>query len=417
MLSLFRLLVRFLRSHCRLKFHMALLYHLFFSLLQPASRCLHEVVFPFPGSGCAHDNYEDLQTKATEVLMISSNSPSHGLMGFSGDPCPNGEYLCSNAAHLPVKDIHPVCFETTNKLRTEQELTMSRDMGLDLHEIARSCSFSAVDSTQQPYLSRVSNCNGPELAACEPLHLDLQSRNLSNRIPSENSHRINHPDVLPTSNSCPAGIDLSYQDIKEVTVPHTCEAFQTKVLVCNQENEAAKNYHSMAYSPDKVVEAGLREAKIQSTLVYENGSVLLLEESKQVTDASQSKDVGEIHFSAKKEVGLRKINGSEPYLRKSTSFELGEKRTKVRKRRRSVSASGIGAMLLKIVRTSEPATLEARSLPRTESDVYNASSLPVTTSLHRDGQFKVRLKIHTSVVYNFQIESTFTISFLLSGSQ
>jgi hypothetical protein len=336
---------------------------------------------------CANGEYEDSHPKATEAPKIASENPSHGLLGSTEDSWPNGAYLCSNAAHLPVKDIHPVCFETTNKLRTEQA---TLDMGHDLQEIARSCTLSTVASTQQPYLSRGSNCNEPGLAACEPLHLELQSGKLSNGTPHpENSHRINHPDVLPTSNSCPAGTDLSYQDIKEVTLPRTCEgAFQPKVLVSNQGNEAEKNAHSIAYSSDKAAEAGL---------LCEKGSVLFPEEPKQVvTDASQD---------VEKEVGLREANGSGACLRKSTSFELGEMRTKARKRRRSVSASGIGAMFLKIVRTSELDPPEARSLPRAEPEVPDATPLPPTT-LHQDAPFEVRLPLQLSPPISFLLSHT-----------
>ncbi|KAG0576277.1 hypothetical protein KC19_5G068200 [Ceratodon purpureus] len=340
---------------------------------------------------CATGDDENSHPKAAEVPMISVGNPSHGTLASTENSWPKGGYLSSNAAHLPVKDIHPVCFETTNKLRTEQVPTVSTDMGYDLlPEITRSSSLSTVASTHQAYLSRDSNYKGPELAGCEPLFLEQQSEHLSNETHPENTYRINHPDMLPTSNSCPAGIDLSCQDIKEVTLPGTSEAFETNVLVCNQGSEMEKKAHSViAYSSDKVDEAGLTKAEILSSLVCEKDSVLVPEESKQVViDESQGKEVKEFHFSAEKEVDLRKINGSESCLRKSTSFELGEKKTKVRKRRRSVSASGIGAMLLKIVRTSEPESIGGRSLPRAESEVSGSSPLPPTANLHQCAPFE-----------------------------
>lgn len=356
-------------------------------------------MFPFSGFStplvvkeavpCANGNYEYSQPKTIEVPKISSENLAQDSMGSSEDSWLSGEHMCWNAAHLPVKDIHPVCFQTINTLRSE-ELTMSLDMDHDLHETARSCSLSTDTSAQHPSSSRDSNCYGPELAACEPLR--LQSGNQSHGTYPESSHRINHPDVSPTSNSCSAGLEISYQDIKEVMLPRTCGVFETEVSVCNQGNEAEKNGHSISFSSDKVAEARLiTEAGMASSLECVNSSALILETCKQaVTDAtSQDKDVNEIHFSPEKEIEVKKINRSEACLRKSNSFELGEKR-KVHKRRRSVSASGIGAMLLKTVRTSEPESQrEARSLSRAEPEVSNASHLPPTTSLHQDAQFEV----------------------------
>jgi len=344
-------------------------------------------------------NDENSNPETSAVPVMSLVNHPHGTLVSAADSRPNYEHLYFNAAYLPVKDIHPVCFETCNKLHSEQTTTVSMNLGRDLHGTAGSCPLPNVASTQQPCSFKGSILNGPH-AACESLHLELQSENLSNSHP-ENSDRSNHPDILSISNSCPerqgsvkferqpspaltssvkqSSLDLSNQDIMEIMLPRT--------------------------SIGKVTEAELTEAAVLSSLVCENlpaDPLVKSKECKQVgTDVSQGRDVKVVPFSR---VALRKINGPDVSLRKSTSFEPGleekaridfEKRTKLRKRRRSVSASGIGAMLLKVVRVSDSRALD--TIPMSEHRISDAGPAqsndqvsPPTTSLHQDAQIEVK---------------------------
>lgn len=357
-----------------------------------------------------HDNDENSNPETGAVLLMSIENHPRSTLVSTVDSRPNYEHLYFNPAYLPVKDIHPVCFETSNKLHSEQATTVSVTMSHDLHGPARSCLLPTVASTQQPCSSKGSKPNGPN-AACESLHLELRSENLSNTHP-ENSNRSNHNDILPISNSSPVRLDmqgsvklgrqpspaikssvkqslldLSYQDMKEIILPRT--------------------------SIGKVTEAELTEAAVLSSLVCENPPADPLPTSKECKQVgrgvSQGRDVEEISFSR---VGFRKINDPDVSLRKSTSFEPGleekvridhEKRTKLRKRRRSVSASGIGAMLLKVVRVSDSRPLDI--LPMSDHRVSDAGPVqsmgqfpPPIISLHQDAQAEVILPILGSFI-------------------
>ena len=132
-------------------------------------------------------------------------------------------------------------------------------------------------------------------------------------------------------------------------------------------------------SPDKVTEEELTEAAFLSSLVCEGPA----SKADNLDDPSQP-------LLSSSEWGVAsdtKLSGNETTLKATMeadslmdSFSLGvnedkartelesAKRAKLRKRRRSVSASGIGAMLLKVVRVSDSGTVVNRKLPKVGPD-------------------------------------------------
>ncbi|XP_073389940.1 uncharacterized protein [Physcomitrium patens] len=301
-----------------------------------------------------------------------------------------------NAAYMPVKDIHPVCFETITKKRSEQPMTTrSLDLGRDLYGSARRSSFSNAASMQLSCVSKGSNPDGSE-SFNESLSGNLSSTHI------ENSYRIKHSDALLISQSLGSGylswqpspnitpskrqsfLDQTHQNLKNLhchplPLPPPSQASQTTGTVAIQQEKQKKAASTLS---DKVTEEDLTEAAILSSLVGEDdpaGPVLISEESKRIVpSASLGRQVGEVLFSSEREIGLRNPSGPDACLRKSISFEptteeksrIGhENRNKLRKRRRSVSASGIGAMLLKVVRVSDTGPSETMTVPIADAKV------------------------------------------------
>lgn len=132
-------------------------------------------------------------------------------------------------------------------------------------------------------------------------------------------------------------------------------------------------------SPDKVTEEELTEAAFLSSLVCEEPA----SKADNLDDPSQP-------LLSSTEWGIAsdtKLSGNETSLKATMeadslmdNFSLGvnedksnaelesAKRAKLRKRRRSVSASGIGAMLLKVVRVSDSGAVGNRKLPKVGPD-------------------------------------------------
>lgn len=145
----------------------------------------------------------------------------------------------------------------------------------------------------------------------------------------------------------------------------------------SQKEEANGDTQLVTLSPEKVTEEELTEAAFLSSLVCENdsvGPVLISEESKQFPlIPSDGGDMEVVRMSMDDEIFLKEVCKPEPCLTRGNSFEtgMGEKskneheiKSKLRKRRRSVSASGIGAMLLKVVRVSDSGPIVTRKLPK-----------------------------------------------------
>lgn len=413
------------------------------------------------------------------MLYAHENDENPASMLFSTDSWPNHEQMYWNPAYLPVKDIHPVCFETTPKLRTEQPMTSrSLDMGYDLHGFVRRSSFSTVTSAPPPSSSRAFNPSGPEDASNPTLRLgdSLQSESRREKLSSahvNNSYRFNHRDVQSNLNSYPGGLetrssvelqrqplpistpsrkesllDPTRQDFKNfhshpLPLPPPSKASQVKVMKDGVRTQILKQGKHVTCSSDKVSEEYLTETAFLSSLVCEDdpvGPVLIQEGPKQLdTNPNQ---VEETVFIKEKEVGLR--NNSDPgaCVRKSASFEPGleeksriehEKRTKLRKRRRSVSASGIGAMLLKVVRVSDTGPLETRAVPMAELEhsrldpvqsgnqcgfqttvLSMGQSQPPTTTLNEGAEVEVSLRNFVELQLSFKLQFlTFPLKFLV----
>ena len=159
-----------------------------------------------------------------------------------------------------------------------------------------------------------------------------------------------------------------------------------------QENASQKEANGdsqlVNLSPEKVTEEELTEAAFLSSLVCENdsvGPVLISEESKQFPlNSSDGGDMEVVRMSMDDEIFLKEVCKPEPCLTRGNSFEtgMGEKskneheiKSKLRKRRRSVSASGIGAMLLKVVRVSDSGPIVTRKLPKVGPEISEMEQL------------------------------------------
>lgn len=302
----------------------------------------------------SHGNDENSNSETSTVPVMSFQNHPHFLV-TSADSRPNHKFLYYNPAFMPVKDIHPVYIETCNS----------------------------------PHSGSLSNSH--------PVNSDRSNHpSISNPSPQrQRSIKFGRqPSPFRTSRGTQSLLDHSDQDIKEIMLPRT--------------------------SISKVTEAELTEAAVMSSLVCENLPAhpsLKMKERKQVgTEVGQDRDVEEISF---RRLGLRKINSHDMSLRKSTSFELGsnekmridlEKSTKLRKRRRSVSASGIGAMLLKVVHV--PNSRAPDTIPMSEERVFpmqvpcsraEPSSATYHNS-HQDVQVEIEAKTMEAIDLDIEFE-------------
>lgn len=280
------------------------------------------------------------------VSMIFTENPSTGLLGSAVDSWPV-ENLNMDAAYLPVCDVCPTEFETTDTSFTEQSATSSLNMDHDLQGIACMSSFPDSNSTNLPSLSKPNELD----AACEePLHLELQNGKILS-IHSESSDQI-----------------IYYKDNQEVTLALTS---QTKDFICTQENETNQSTQPIS-SSDEGAKAKLTETAFQSCLVGEMvpvSPVLLLEESKGIDTVGSQREGGEISPCWEKDVTLSTdFNSSDACLSKRSGSGPGDdartetKRTKLPKRRRSGSASGLGDMVVKVIRVTESESIKERAL-------------------------------------------------------
>lgn len=139
--------------------------------------------------------------------------------------------------------------------------------------------------------------------------------------------------------------------------------------------EDSTDFQTLLLTTGKVTEAELTEAAVRSSLQREDylSGPLFISEEPQQDESLES--IGEIKGNQVLTSGLkieevtdpRRTCNSDVCLNRSVSCEPGagaERKKKLRKRRRSVSASGIGAMLLKVVRVSDSGPMVTRRLPK-----------------------------------------------------
>lgn len=146
---------------------------------------------------------------------------------------------------------------------------------------------------------------------------------------------------------------------------------------------------SLLFATEKVTEEELTEAAVLSSLMSEEYLTGPLFFSSEDSQKNLLKSNGEkrSHVSSpdhvRSETGLIKATcNSDACLTKCMSFEPvardkskaeADRKSKVRKRRRSVSASGIGAMLLKVVRVSDSGPMLTRRLPKVGPEVVSGA--------------------------------------------
>lgn len=298
------------------------------------------------------DSYEE---SCDSVPIIPVGNPSLGSMVSSVASRPEDEHLCVDAAHFPVITIYPVDLETANLLHADQVTVRSLDMEFNPKGVSRMSSFSNGTSTHLPALSK-SDLMGLDAACDELLLLELQNRSMSSTL-------VEIPDPI-----------INHVKDKEVTLTLTS---LTKDSVGTQGNEANQNNRAIS-SSNEGTGTLLTEAVFLSSRLGD--TKFMLEKPKSiVTDEHQSKDVEEILLRREKEVTLsitfndpdscrRKSTGSAPG-RRDKARTLAEKRKNLLKRRRSVSASDLGALLVKVVCLTESEPPEKRAFTAPEPEL------------------------------------------------
>ena len=362
------------------------------------------------------------QSKGAVETMFAVRTTSHSTLNSSSDSSPVHRQRSMDAFGLTARSLNLALLKNEVSLslekRSQQVYTEYGVMGHSSHSMPMLSSlsnkkFPSLETEKPP----VNSCDA-SIAYVVPQQMNLEQQNIiCQSAESVECASITHSDAIPSLSSMHAdssiqeGEPCTTKEMISVTLPplkrfSSMDPPQPKLertvmrsRFLQDQNPSAnahasrsrfpsKNNRSFLVSPEKVTEEELTEAAVLSSLVCENNpndTVLASEDSQQCpVSSSEEGETEEVRLNGIKETVTENICKPETLLTKSISFEPGlgerskleaERRSKLRKRQRSVSASGIGAMLLKVVRVSDSGPILTRKLPKVGPEVCGVDSM------------------------------------------
>ncbi|KAG0627730.1 hypothetical protein M758_2G223900 [Ceratodon purpureus] len=246
---------------------------------------------------------------------------------------------------------------------------------------------SALPSSSEKYCSplALSECNSEsstEASPKEPPSIGSQSSRLA-WVDEDQPCTFLETSILSSTGGHSLG--SFHSETEKISLPIEADISEENL----EKGIAADDLQSLLFVTEKVTEEELTEAAVLSSLMseeYLTSPVFMLSEKSQqnlltsplekhtpIFSPSTRSETGLTRSPCNSDACLKKCMSFEPVARDKSKAESDRKAAKLRKRRRSVSASGIGAMLLKVVRVSDSGPIITRRLPKVGPEVISGA--------------------------------------------
>lgn len=365
---------------------------------------------------------EQGQNKGAVETIFAVRTTSHSSLNSSSDSSPVHRQRSRDAFGLTARSLNLALLKKEVSLslekRSQEDCTEYGAMGPSSQSMPKLSSVSDRNLPSQETEKSPVNSSDPSKAYVVQQQMNLEQRNIISQsaesvecVSITHCNAISNPTSMHADSSIQEGEPCTTKEMISVTLPplkrfssmdpshpkHEGAVPRSRFLQdqnplamanASRSGIPSKNNRSFLVSPEKVTEEELTEAAVLSSLVCDNNPnnpVLASEDSQQCpVSSSEEGESEEARLNRIKETVTENIGKPDALLTKSISFEPGlgerskletERRSKLRKRQRSVSASGIGAMLLKVVRVSDSGPILTRKLPKVGPEVCGVDSM------------------------------------------